>query len=180
MKLEILTIGGEILNGRTLDTNFHYLARQLMRLGVPPLWHGTVPDRRELLLPALKTALARAEGIIVTGGLGGTPDDITRQALAQALGRRLVLREDVRQEIERIFRERGRIPPPSADGLTLVPQGAETFPNPVGLAPGILLPTPAGGFLIALPGVPEEMRALVNASCFRSSSDDWASPAAGS
>ena len=161
MKIETLTIGGEILNGRILDTNFHYLARQLNRLGVPPMWHSTVPDRRELLLSALKNALARAEGIIVTGGLGGTPDDITRRTLAQALGRRLVLREDVRLEIERIYRERGRTPPPSAEGLALVPQGAEILPNPVGMAPGILLPTPAGGFLVALPGVPEEMRALV-------------------
>ncbi len=161
MKLEVLTIGGEILNGRTLDTNFHYLARQLNRLGVPPLWHSTVPDRRDLLLPALKTALSRAEGIVVTGGLGATPDDITRRALAQVMGRRLVLREDVRQEIERIFRERGRVAPPSADSLALVPQGAEILLNPVGLAPGILLATPSGGFLVALPGVPEEMRALV-------------------
>lgn len=161
MKIEILTIGGEILNGRIADSNFHHIARQLTRLGVPPLWHTTVPDRRDLLLPVLKAAMARAEGIIVTGGLGGTPDDITRRALAQVLGRRLVLREEVKDAVERMYRERGRTPPPAAEGLALMPQGAEILPNPVGLAPGILLSTPAGGFLVALPGVPEEMRALL-------------------
>jgi nicotinamide-nucleotide amidase len=161
VKLEVLTIGGEILNGRIADGNFQHIARQLARLGAPPLWHTTVPDRSELLLSALRGAIARADGIIVTGGLGGTPDDITRRVLAQALGRRLVLRQDVKEEVERIYLDRGRTPPPSAEGLALMPQGAEILPNPVGLAPGILLTTPAGGFLVALPGVPEEMRTLL-------------------
>lgn len=161
MRIEILTVGGEILSGRTVDTNFHFLARALARLGVPPLWHTTVPDQRDLLASALRAALSRADGIIMTGGLGGTPDDITRRVLAQVLDRRLVLREDVKSEVERVYRLRGRTPPPLAEGMALVPQGAELIPNPAGLAPGLLLPTPGGGWLVALPGVPEEMRVQV-------------------
>ena len=161
MKIEILTIGGEILTGRTLDTNFQFLARALHRLGRPPTWHTTVPDQRDLLAGALRTALARADFILMTGGLGGTPDDITRRVLSQVLHRRLVLREEVRLEVERIYRLRGRTPPPSAERMALLPQGAEIVPNPVGLAPGLLLPTSGEGVLVALPGVPEEMRAMV-------------------
>ncbi len=159
MKIEVITIGGEILIGRTLDTNFHFIARGLARLGVPPLWHTSVPDTRELLADALRSALARADGIIMSGGLGGTPDDITRRVLSQVLGRPLVLREEVLQAVEEIYRARGRTPPPSAQGMALLPQGAQIIPNPVGLAPGLLLAGPGGTWVCALPGVPEELRA---------------------
>ncbi len=161
MKIEILTIGGEILSGRTADTNFLYLARALNRLGAPPTWHTTVPDHRDLLANALRAALGRAQGILMTGGLGATPDDITRRVLAQVLRRRLVLREEVRAELERVYRLRGHTPPPMAEGMALIPQGAEIIPNPVGLAPGLLVPTAGEGWIVALPGVPEEMRGMV-------------------
>lgn len=161
MKIEILTVGGEILSGRTPDTNFQFLARALNRLGVPPTWHTTVPDHRDLLVAALRAAMARADGIVMTGGLGGTPDDITRRVLAHVLRRRLILREEIRVEVERIYRLRGRTPPPTAEGMALVPQGAELIPNTVGLAPGLLLPFADERWLVALPGVPEEMRAMV-------------------
>lgn len=161
MRIEVLTIGGEILTGRTLDTNFHFIARGLTRLGVPPLWHTTVPDTRELLAAALETALGRADGIIMTGGLGGTPDDLTRRVLSQVLNRPLILREEVLKEVEAIYRARGRTPPPSAQAMALLPQGAQLIRNPVGLAPGLLLTAPHGGWICALPGVPEEMRAQV-------------------
>src|SRR5512140_1140300 len=104
MRIEILTIGGEILTGRTLDTNFHFLTRSLARLGVAPLWHTTVPDSRELLAAALNAACERADGIIMTGGLGGTPDDLTRRVLSQVLNRPLILREEVVREVEEIYR----------------------------------------------------------------------------
>ena len=161
MRIEILTIGGEILSGRTMDTNFHFLARSLTSLGATPLWHTTVPDNRELLAAALHHALDRADGIIMTGGLGGTPDDLTRRVLSQVMNRPLILREEVLREVEAIYRLRGRTPPPAAQGMALLPQGAQLIPNPVGLAPGLLLTTPRGGWICALPGVPEEMRAQV-------------------
>jgi nicotinamide-nucleotide amidase len=161
MRIEILTVGGEILSGRTLDTNFNFIARSLASLGIPPLWHTTVPDARELLTDALRTAVRRADGVIVTGGLGGTPDDITRSVLAQVLDRHLVLREDVLKQVEEVYRARGRVPPPMAQSMALVPQGAQLVANPVGLAPGLLLTTPRGGWICALPGVPDEMRSQV-------------------
>jgi nicotinamide-nucleotide amidase len=161
MRIEILTVGGEILSGRTLDTNFNFLARSLASLGIPPLWHTTVPDARDLLTEALRTAVHRADGIVVTGGLGGTPDDITRSVLAQVLNKHLVLQEDILRQVEEAYRVRGRTPPPMAQSMALVPQGARLVPNPVGLAPGILMNTPRGGWICALPGVPDEMRAQV-------------------
>ncbi len=157
MKIEILTIGGEILSGRTEDGNFRFLARRLTELGAPPLWHTTVPDTRELLTEALAAAIARADTVIMTGGLGGTPDDITRRVLSQVLHRRLILREETLREVEELYRCRGREAPLSAQGMALIPQGAQLIPNPVGLAPGLLFSTDAGKLIVALPGVPEEM-----------------------
>jgi nicotinamide-nucleotide amidase len=161
MRIEVLTIGGEILTGRTADTNFQFIARGLARLGVAPLWHTTVPDNRELLARALEEAIGRADGLIMTGGLGGTPDDLTRRVIASVLEKPLVLREEVLKEVEEIYRARGRTPPPSAQGMALLPQGATLVRNPVGLAPGLLLTAPRGAWICALPGVPEEMRAMV-------------------
>lgn len=157
MKIEILTIGGEILTGRTDDTNFRFLARRLTELGAPPLWHTTVPDVRELLTEALAAAIGRADTVIMTGGLGGTPDDITRRVLSQVLRRRLILREETLREVEELYRRRGRSAPPAAQAMALIPQGAQLIPNPVGLAPGLMLSTDAGQLIVALPGVPEEM-----------------------
>jgi nicotinamide-nucleotide amidase len=161
MRIEIITIGGEILSGRTLDTNFNFLARGLNRLGVSPLWHTTVPDARDLLADAVRGALNRADGVIMTGGLGGTPDDITRRVLSQVLERPLILQEEVLRQVEEIYRARGRTPPAAAQSMALLPQGAQLIPNPVGLAPGLLLTTAKGSWICALPGVPEEMRAQV-------------------
>lgn len=159
MGIEILTIGGEILTGRTPDSNFGFLARSLAHIGAVPTWHTTVPDSREVLGDALRLAIERADGVITTGGLGATPDDLTRRVLSQVLGRKLVLDESVWEAIRNRYREAGRPPPTSGQMLALVPQGAEVLPNPVGLAPGLLL---AGerGWICALPGVPSEMRAL--------------------
>lgn len=161
MRIEILTVGGEILTGRTLDTNFNFIARSLSSLGIPPLWHTTVPDARDLLAEALRTAVHRADGIVMTGGLGATPDDITRSVLAQVLDRHLILREDLLRQIEEVYRARGRPVPHLAQSMALIPQGTQLIPNPVGMAPGLLLTTSGGGWICALPGVPEEMRALV-------------------
>ena len=160
MRIEILTIGDEILSGRIADTNFQFLARRLARLGLQPMWHTTVPDQREILAEALRLAIGRADGVICTGGLGATPDDLTRRVLSQVLGRNLILHEQVWTEIQAKYESYGRTAPTSAQAIALVPRGAEVVPNPVGIAPGLLLPTDRG-WICALPGVPHEMEAQV-------------------
>lgn len=159
MRLEIITIGGEILSGRIADTNFLFLARGLARLGVSPTWHTTVPDAEPELGEVLAAARARAEVILVTGGLGATPDDLTRPALARAFGRELEMRESLWREIAERYAARGLVLSETSSAMARLPVGAEVLPNREGLAPGILL-RDARGLLCAMPGVPREMEAI--------------------
>jgi len=160
IRIEIVTIGGEILSGRTRDTNFAFLARGLSQLGLVCRWHTSVPDDRDALIETFEVALGRADVVITTGGLGATPDDITRKALATVLKRQLVLREDVMTVIEERFARMGRTPPPNMQAQALVPLGAELIENPIGIAPGLKFETADRRFLYALPGVPYEMEAI--------------------
>src|SRR5437016_14640743 len=93
MQVEIITIGNEIRSGRTLDTNFAWLARGLEEVSVQVTWHSTVGDSGDRIAEALRRALERADAVIATGGLGPTPDDMTRKAVATVLGRSLKLDE---------------------------------------------------------------------------------------
>jgi nicotinamide-nucleotide amidase len=162
---EIITIGNEILSGRTVDTNFAYLAAQLETRGVPVGQHQTVGDQVEDIARALKTALARASLVIVTGGLGPTPDDVTRKAIAQALGRPLALDHDVLESIrERWVSLGGSEPMPGNNEVqALVPRGARVLRNTQGTAPGLLMEED-GKAVFVVPGVPGEMRSLTGDS----------------
>lgn len=159
MQIELITIGNEILSGRTLDTNFAYLARALETASVQVGWHSAVSDSVERIGEALHAALARAEAVVMTGGLGPTPDDLTRKAVASALGRPLQLDEDVLEEIRARIRRLGRKLPASVETQALLPRGAQAWPNRLGTAPGILLIHDQKP-VILLPGVPYEMEAL--------------------
>src|SRR5678809_1381476 len=99
MRIEILTIGNEVLSGRTLDTNFAFLARALEAVSVTVGWHTTVGDSADAIGGALRHALDRADGVVMTGGLGPTPDDVTRKAVATVLRRPLQLDEQVLEAI---------------------------------------------------------------------------------
>ena len=159
MQIEIITIGSEILSGRTVDTNFAFLARALEAESVQVGWHSTVGDTAERIGDALLRALGRADAVVLTGGLGPTPDDLTRKAVATALGRPLQLDERVLQGIRERIRRLGRKLPASVETQALLPFGAEAWPNPLGTAPGILI-VQNGTPVILLPGVPHEMEAL--------------------
>jgi nicotinamide-nucleotide amidase len=159
MQVEIITIGNEVLSGRTLDTNFAFLARALEEVSVPVVWHTTVGDVGERISEALGRALARADGVVITGGLGPTPDDITRKAVATALGRRLQLDDQVLARIRERAKRSGRKLPASIESQALLPRGATAWPNPLGTAPGLLLVQDEKP-IIMLPGVPQEMEAL--------------------
>lgn len=158
--LEILTIGGEILGGRTADTNFFYLARSLRARGLDCGWHTVVGDDRETLSAALEAALSRAAIVVTTGGLGATPDDITRKVIAAVLKRQLVLREDLLDRLAERYASAGRTVPPDLQAQALVPFGAELIDNEAGTAPGLRFRTAEGGLLYALPGVPHEMERM--------------------
>jgi nicotinamide-nucleotide amidase len=160
MQIEIITIGNEILSGRTVDTNFAFLARALEAASVQVEWHSTVGDVARSIGEALARALQRADAVVMTGGLGPTPDDLTRKAVATALGRPLQLDERVLEAIRQRVRRLGRKLPASVETQALIPLGAEPWPNRLGTAPGLLI-LHDGKPVILLPGVPFEMESLV-------------------
>jgi nicotinamide-nucleotide amidase len=159
MQIEIITIGNEVLSGRTVDTNFAWLSRALERASVQVGWHSTVGDSGDRIGEALKRALERAEAVVLTGGLGPTPDDLTRKAIATVLSRPLQLDEAVLAHVRERAKRFGRRMPASVESMALLPRGAEAWINPVGSAPGILM-LQGGKPVILLPGVPFEMEAL--------------------
>src|SRR5436309_12052255 len=139
MQVEIITIGNEVLSGRTLDTNFAFLARALEAASVQIGWHSTVGDAPERIAEALRRALERADAVIMTGGLGPTPDDLTRKAIATVLERPLRLDEEVLEQIRERARRLGRTLPASVESQALIPRGAKTWRNRLGTAPGLLI-----------------------------------------
>jgi nicotinamide-nucleotide amidase len=161
MRIEIVTIGNEVLSGRTFDTNFVHLARALEEASVVVAYHSTVGDTVEAIGDALKLALTRADAVIMTGGLGPTPDDLTRKAVATALNRPLQLEESVLAHIRERGRRMGRKLPSSVETMALVPRGSEVWQNSVGAAPGILIDYRKKP-VILLPGPPQELEALAD------------------
>ncbi len=159
MRIEIVTIGNEVLSGRTFDTNFVFLARALEEASVVVAFHSTIGDTAEGIGEALKLALSRADAVIMTGGLGPTPDDLTRKAVSTALNRPLQLEESVLKHIRERGKRAGRKLPASVETMALVPRGSEVWPNPVGAAPGILIEYRRKP-VILLPGPPQELEAL--------------------
>ena len=165
MRIEIVTIGNEVLSGRTFDTNFVFLARGLEEASIVVAYHSTVGDTAEGIGEALKLALSRADGVILTGGLGPTPDDMTRKAVATALSRPLQLDESALAHIRERGKRAGRKLPPSVETMALVPRGSQLWLNPVGAAPGIHIEYRKKP-VILLPGPPPELEALAKEFVF--------------
>lgn len=166
--IELVNVGTELLLGAVTNTHQAWLGRHLAELGYPVQRQLCVGDDAAAIGQALREALARADAVIVTGGLGPTADDLTRQAVAELLDR--PLREDplVRQHIEQIFRARGRPMPAGARVQALVPLGATVLPNLHGSAPGLAMSVDGDSFgapgqtrlLILLPGPPRELHPM--------------------
>ncbi len=158
--VEIVTIGDELLLGTTVDTNAVFLARALGEIGVPVARRTTVADDEAEIADAVREALRRTGGVITTGGLGPTADDLTRPVLAKLFGRDL--REDpaIVAALHALWASRGRggALPPSNLQQALVPEGAEVLANAQGTAPGLRLTDGDGRWVIMLPGVPRELR----------------------
>ncbi len=158
--VEIVTIGDELLLGTTVDTNAVFLARALGEIGVPVARRATVADDPEEITDAVRQALERTGGVITTGGLGPTADDLTRPVLARLFGRELREDPEIVAALHALWASRGRggALPPSNLQQALVPVGAEVLVNAQGTAPGLRLTNEKGQWVIMLPGVPRELR----------------------
>lgn len=170
MKAEIISIGTELTTGRNLDTNSQWLSLELARMGVPVQFHSTVADDLADNVAVIRTAVERADLVVVTGGLGPTQDDLTREALAAVAGVDLVLDEPSLHAIQERFAQRKRVMAERNRVQALFPRGAEPIENPHGTAPGIWMAVPKKraaassaacatehSIVIAMPGVPDEM-----------------------
>jgi molybdenum cofactor synthesis domain-containing protein len=147
----ILTIGNELLSGDVENTNGSWLARRLEAIGVPVRLIAVLPDDIEAIADFVRTSSQNADAVIVTGGLGGTPDDVTREALAAAFG---VGQEEV-SELADDLRSRFVSDPEYAARWAQLPMGSRPLENPLGGAPGFAI-----GNVFVLPGLPSEMEAM--------------------
>ena len=162
MDLEIVTVGTELLLGVTSDTNASEIAGALTQVGARVVRRVTVPDDRAAISEAVEQALDRTGVAIVTGGLGPTPDDLTRESVAGIFSLPLELDSGLLAALEERFAELGRGPMPVSNrSQAEVPKGATVLPNPTGTAPGLWIEQ-GNRLVILLPGVPSEMRALLD------------------
>lgn len=164
---EVISIGDELTNGQRLDTNSQWLSLQLGELGLTVRAHQTIGDYLEPMQAAFRTAAARAHVVLVTGGLGPTQDDLTRQALAEAFGAPLYFHEPSWEGIRQFFSNRNLVPPESNRLQAMFPSGSEPIPNAHGTAPGIQWTLDSNDHkttFFCLPGVPVEMREMYLAS----------------
>jgi len=168
MHAEILAIGDEIASGQLLDTNSQWLSQRLEELGVRVLYHSTAGDELEPCAEVFRRAMARADIVVATGGLGPTADDLTRDALALAAGRPLQPDPAALEHIRGLFARRKRPMPPQNELQAMFPAGSRVIRNPHGTAPGIDLEAPRDGLppcrVFVLPGVPAEMIEMWNDS----------------
>jgi nicotinamide-nucleotide amidase len=160
MQAEIISIGTELLLGAIVDTNAAYISQRLAEIGLDLYHRVTVGDNEGRIARCIEAALERADVVICTGGLGPTVDDVTRQAVARATGRELVLDEEMLGWIEERFRGWGHPMSENNRRQALKPEGAIAIENPVGTAP-IFIVQDEQGDVIVLPGVPHEMEYLM-------------------
>jgi len=161
VRVEVVTIGTELLLGQILDTNAAELGRGLAAAGVEVVRHSSVADRPEVIRAAVAEALERTGFVITTGGLGPTRDDMTKREVAALFGKALELDAAVLRSLEERFRRLARPMPAVNRTQAEVPEGATVLPNPRGTAPGLWVEDARGRVVVMLPGVPSEMRGLL-------------------
>jgi competence/damage-inducible protein CinA-like protein len=159
MKAEIVSIGSELTSGQNLDTNSQWLSRRLAEIGIPVGFHTTVADNLEDNIAVFRTATERADLVLVTGGLGPTQDDLTREALAAVAGVDLAEDAGSLAHIRDMFARRGRTMTDRNRVQAQFPRGAEPLFNECGTAPGVWM-TIGRSVVAAMPGVPSEMHLM--------------------
>jgi nicotinamide-nucleotide amidase len=159
MKAEIIAVGSELLTPDRIDTNSLFLTEELNKLGIEVMRKSIVGDNRDYLSSTFHEALERVELVIASGGLGPTEDDLTRETVADLLGRKLQLNKEILQYIEGRFRQLGREMPAVNVRQAMVPEGAEVLENPRGSAPGLWIED-SGHRIALLPGPPRELKPM--------------------
>lgn len=156
---EIVAIGSELLLGQIVDTNSAWMAQRLTALGVNLYFKSVVGDNPGRMKEVISRALERADIVITSGGIGPTQDDLTREIVAEVMGRKLVQDEGMLTQVEEHFRRRGRPMTPNNIRQSYMPEGALPIKNPNGTAPSFIVEDPRG-VIYSLPGVPVEMKWL--------------------
>jgi nicotinamide-nucleotide amidase len=167
MRCDVLAIGTELLLGQIVDTNSSWIGEQLAAAGIDTYEHRKIGDNLPRMVSTLREMLERADAVIVCGGLGPTPDDVTREALAEVMGVELERREDLVETIRKLFGTRLRDMPANNLRQADLPVGALVIPNPIGTAPGVqgeVAGRPGGPnkVVYAVPGVPYEMKLMID------------------
>ncbi len=162
MNAELITIGTELLLGQIVDTNAAWIAQRLAAEGVNLFRKQTVGDNQTRAAETIREALNRADIVLTTGGIGPTVDDKTRESIAEATDRQIVRHPELVTRVEKIFARWGRAPGENNLRQADLPEGAEAIPNPVGTAPGVRLELENGKVVMAMPGVPREMKKMMN------------------
>jgi nicotinamide-nucleotide amidase len=184
MHIELINTGSELLLGRVLNTHQQWICRQLADLGHQVNRQTCIADNAQQIQAAVRESLSRADLVITTGGLGPTSDDLTRDLIAQLLGRELTLDPETLHRIEQYFAQRHRALPASAKVQAMIPSGARVLGNANGTAPGLAIevrPNPfrADGrpsWLILLPGPPRELRPMFVESVLPFLAREWPPP----
>jgi nicotinamide-nucleotide amidase len=160
LRTEVLAVGTELLLGQIVDTNSSWIGEQLAANGIDCLFQAKVGDNHARIVAALRASLERADAVIISGGLGPTHDDITREAIAEVMGTELVVDDAVAEVIRDLFASRGRRMPDNNLRQAMVPVGAAVIPQTRGTAPGLICPV-GGKVMYAVPGVPHEMQDML-------------------
>jgi nicotinamide-nucleotide amidase len=159
MKGEILSVGTELLLGHLVDTNAPYLAESLSEIGVDVYFISQVGDNQERLVTTLRRGWERSELIVISGGLGPTGDDLTREAIAELMGEEMVVHPQLEADLRAFFTRRKRpMPEHNVKQAALIPS-SRALPNPIGTAPGWWVEK-NGHVIVAMPGVPVEMKRM--------------------
>jgi nicotinamide-nucleotide amidase len=158
--VEILAVGTELLLGQLVDTNTAFIARHLAERGIDVHATHAVGDNRERIAAAIRGALERADGVITTGGLGPTVDDLTKEAVCEALGLDIELHEPSLKAMQEFFASIGREMRENNRKQAYVPRGSHVLPNPHGTAPGFIVES-GNTFVASMPGVPREMKPML-------------------
>ncbi len=158
---EIIAIGSELLLGQIIDTNTSYLAARLQEIGLETVFQTMVGDDRKRMISVIRRALNRSRFIITTGGIGPTEDDLTREIVAEVCGKNLVFHPKLFKLIKSFFDRAGFVMAPNNRKQSYLPAGARLIPNLQGTAPGFFLETQRGSIIAVLPGVPREMKKMV-------------------
>ena len=158
-KAEIIAVGSELLLGQITNTNAQFINKQLAEIGVNVYYHTAVGDNPERLKQAIQVAQERSNFIIFSGGLGPTKDDLTKETIANTLGKELVLNEEAFESIQDYFRKTGRDMSPNNRKQALVLEGSDVLVNRFGIAPGMFIQE-EDTFYILLPGPPSELHPM--------------------